>query len=241
MEPNTLSSKLYRRVIRHSMRALGRDSITRTKLSRRSDMIHIGSVYGGWVVPESLLHSDSVCYCVGCGEDISFDLGLIDLFGCEVHGFDPTPRAIAYVAREATNHSKYFFEPVGVWEREETLRFYAPKDPAHVSHSLVNLQKTDQFIEVPVKSLRALMYSRGHDRLDLLKLDTEGAEYTILNSMLRDCLLPRVLCIEYDEWFNPLDSNWQKRISESILQLLSRQYEIAHDRGDGNYTFVLAD
>lgn len=40
--------------------------------------MRLGSKYGGWIVPATLVRPDSVCYCVGVGEDISFDLALIE-------------------------------------------------------------------------------------------------------------------------------------------------------------------
>ena len=52
--------------------------------------------YGAWVVPKDLLSSTSVVYCVGVGDDISFDIDLIERFGCIVHAFDPTPTASDY-------------------------------------------------------------------------------------------------------------------------------------------------
>lgn len=240
VDVKTLPSKISRRLVRRVMNALGRDNITYEKIATRSDLLTIGSTYGGWVVPTEELGTDSVCYCVGCGEDITFDLGLVERFGCEVFGFDPTPRAIAHVEVAAKHQPKYHFEPVGVWDKEDVLRFYAPRNPAHVSHSLVNLQKTAEFIEIPVKPLRTLMSSRAHDHLDLLKLDVEGAEYRVIEAMLADSIRPHVLCVEFDEWFNPLDSDWRSRIAQAIDSLKKQRYQIVHARGDGNYTFVLS-
>ena len=96
---------------------LGKDSLSGAKIVSRNDLKEIGSDYGGWVVPTRLLGSDSICYCVGCGEDITFDLGLISTFGCHVHGFDTTPRAIAYVREVVGEHSKYHFFDIGLWDK----------------------------------------------------------------------------------------------------------------------------
>ena len=75
----------------------GYDSITGVRIRRLRKVERIGSDYGGCLVPRDFLTANSVCYCVGVGEDITFDLGLIDRFGCEVYAFDPTPRSIAFV------------------------------------------------------------------------------------------------------------------------------------------------
>ncbi len=100
----------------------------------------IGSDYGGWFVPTELIKSDWICYCAGVGEDITFDLGVIDRFSCHIYAFAPTPKAAAaYVAKTASNQPKFHFFEVGLWSEDKTLKFFAPKNPNHVSHSVVNL------------------------------------------------------------------------------------------------------
>ena len=163
----------------------------------------IGSGYGGWIVPTALINADWVCYCGGVGEDITFDLGLIARFSCDVFAFDPTPRAIAHVAAQAGDEPRFHFLPVGLWSEDTTLRFFAPRDPAHVSHSVVNLQKTETFFEATVRSVPNLMRELGHDRIDLLKIDIEGAEHRVVRSMLAAEIRPTVLCLEIDQPVRP--------------------------------------
>jgi FkbM family methyltransferase len=163
----------------------------------------IGSDYGGWIVPTAIITGDWVCYCGGVGEDISFDLGLIERFGCAVYAFDPTPRAVAFVATHAASRPRFDFHAVGLWSEDATLRFYAPRDPAHVSHSIVNLQGTDEYFEAPCRSLMNLMRGLGHDHIDLLKIDIEGAEHRVVKSMIDNGIAPTVLCMEIDQPVRP--------------------------------------
>ena len=167
-------------------------------VSGRADLIKLGSVYGGWVVPASLLNSASICYCAGVGEDVSFDLALIERFGCDVHAFDPTPRAVRFV-QERVNEPKFHFLPVGVWSADETKRFYAPDRADNVSHSILNLRSMGDYFEAPCKSLPTLMRELGHDRIDLLKLDIEGAEYAVLDSLIEHRIQPKILAVEFDQ------------------------------------------
>src|SRR5690242_18859561 len=67
------------------------------KTDSNEKMERLGTGNGAWVVPISLIDENSICYCVGCGEDISFDLELIKRFNCEVFSFDPTPKAIQHI------------------------------------------------------------------------------------------------------------------------------------------------
>lgn len=238
MTPQQFFAKSRKRLEFYSLRFVGIDRLTGLKITRRGDLRSIGTKYGGWVIPASLFDAQSVCYCVGCGEDISFDLGLIERFGCEVYAFDPTPRAVKYVAEHAGQNHKYHFSEVGLWDKHEILKFYAPKDPKHVSHSLLNLQGTQEFIEVEVKPLKTIMQANSHSKLDLLKLDIEGAEYRVLDSVLADNLDVSVICVEYDEYFSPLDENYLTRIKGSMEKLMAAGYALVFTQGNGNYTFL---
>ena len=227
------------RLSRLLFRCVGIDEVTRVRIHRRNDLrTRLGTRDCGWIVPESLLGSNAICYCVGCGEDISFDLALIDRFGCDVFAFDPTPRAIQYVQSTAARNPKYHFSEIGLWDKADTLKFYAPKHDEHVSHSLVNLQSTETFLLVPVKRLRDIMHDLGHGRIDVLKLDIEGAEYRVIESIVEDQLDIKVLCVEFDECFHPLDTEYRQRIRAAVTSLLEIGYQLVDARKRGNYTFV---
>ena len=227
-------------------------------------VVRMGTPYGGWIVPENWLKPDSVCYLVGAGEDISFDLGVAAQSGCPVHIFDPTPRAVVHFEGLTANlkqglptpcstsptgfypeyapelAQKLHFHPVGIWNEDTTLRFFAPQNEAHVSHSLVNLQHSDRFIEVPVRRLSGLMQEFGHRKIDLLKLDIEGAEYQAIQSLLEDRIEVDVLCIEFDESAaNHLDTKYLQRIEESLKALLNAGFRVIAKEPDcHNYTLA---
>ena len=224
----------------------------------------IGTPYGGWMIPENWLRPASVCYLVGAGEDISFDLGVAAKYGCPVHIFDPTPRAVAHfeglvqnmkqgqLTKCSTSPTGFYpdyppelaerlhFHPIGIWNEDTTLRFFAPQNEAHVSHSLVNLQHSERFIEVPVRRLSGLMQEFGHRKIDLLKLDIEGAEYQVIQSLLEDKIEVGILCIEFDESAaNHLDTKYLQRIEASLNALLAAGFQVIAKEPDcHNYTLV---
>lgn len=164
----------------------------------RDDLEKIGSGYGGWVVPTGVLHESSICYCAGVGEDVSFDLGLISRFGCRVWGIDPTPRSAAYVA-ETISDARFHFVPEGLWSKDSVQRFYEPANPSHVSHSIVNLQRTENFFEARCRRLSQIASANGHAHIDLLKLDIEGAEYDVLRTLHEDAFYPTIIAVEFDQ------------------------------------------
>lgn len=164
----------------------------------RDDLELVGSVYGRKWVPTSLLNAKSIVYCVGCGEDISFDLGLIKRFGCDVYGFDPTPRAIKHVETHGQN-PKYHFTPVGLWTEDTKLKFYLNDNPMWVSGSIVGLTGTTNSIEVDVRTLKTIMRDNGHAHLDLLKIDVEGVEYDIFNDLIEHRIFPACITVDFDQ------------------------------------------
>lgn len=200
------------------------------------DRLRLGTEYGGWTIPKNLLTERSICYCVGCGEDISFDLALVEKFSCEVFGFDPTPRSIAHVLKVASDIKNYHFQDIGIWEREGIVKFFAPQNGEHVSHSITNLQGTRDYIEVHTMRLSQVLTKNGHSKLSLLKLDIEGAENAVIGSIVEDNLSIDALCIEFDELGFPSPERIAK-IKASISRLLGYGYKIFWIEGS-NFTFV---
>jgi FkbM family methyltransferase len=140
-----------------------------------------GSAYGGWTIHPPLDH-DSVIYSFGVGEDISFDLALIERYGVTVHAFDPTPRSIAWV-REQRPPAGFRLHEYGLAAYDGVATFHPPANPDHISHSMLDRAGGSAPIEVPVRRLATAMAELGHDRIDLLKMDIEGAEYTVLEDI----------------------------------------------------------
>jgi FkbM family methyltransferase len=217
-----------------ALRRTRRSIASRVRRHPKLGLEKIGTAYGGWVVPTRLIEPGWRCYCGGVGEDASFDLGLIERFGCEVVAFDPTPRAIAFAEPIAAREPRFRFEPVGLWSADTTLRFYRPKDPAHVSHSVVNLQGTDAWFEARVRRIDSLMAELGHTSIDLLKLDIEGAEHEVLAAVLGAGIRPTVVCFEVDRPVSAI------RFWRTIRRVRRHGYElVAVD--DWNFTFVRRD
>lgn len=216
-----------------------RKSVSNKDIMRKEAMVRVGTGYGGWYVPANLpLKEDSVCYCAGAGEDISFDCALASQYKCHTHIFDPTPRAIAHFeglkvaalrdqSYPINNSNEYYsiskreigrlhFHPFGLSDCDESIKFYYPADKSHVSCSMENLQNTNEFFIAECKSLRSIMNHLRHDAIDLLKIDIEGAEYRVIKSMIAENILPKILCIEFDEGYLPSNYKYISRISKHI-------------------------
>lgn len=214
----------------------------------QESLVRIGSEYGGWTVPESVLAPGCTAICVGAGEDITFDVGL-NRMGLRVFTVDPTPRAAAHVrdvldgaatgrsvAVDGSSTACYDFtgfDPsqmrfleLGLSDKNGVMRFWAPKNPDHVSHSIVNLQQTGDSFEVECIRLEDLCTANGIESVDILKLDIEGAEYMVLNDVTSGTIRPRAVCVDFDEGFNHTESGYLYRIADAVRKMRRAGYRL---------------
>lgn len=181
--------------MRYVMNRVGTWSVAHRDTVQETEKI--GTEYGGWVVEKDGWKPNMVIYSVGVGEDISFDLGIIERYNQQVHAFDPTPKSIDWIAVQ-TIPQEFHFHPYGLLDRVGDLIFHPPKNPAHVSMSVRQApdEKTEE-VRLPVKDIRTIMNDLGHDHVDLIKMDIEGSEYAVIDDMLANGIKPTYLLIEF--------------------------------------------
>jgi FkbM family methyltransferase len=168
----------------------------RPSTNRRADLPgeHIGSDYGGYRCRVDRLDAGSLVYSFGVGRDISFDRGLIERFGLTVHAFDPTPASLEWLRGQVLPTS-FHVHPFGVAGFDGTARFRLPRKRHHVSHAICAEDAADEdCVSFPVFRLPTILGRLGHRRIDLLKMDVEGAEYAVLQDLLVERIdAPQVL------------------------------------------------
>jgi FkbM family methyltransferase len=158
----------------------------------------LGTFYGGWTIIPELIKSDSVIYSFGVGNDISFDLAVIERFGATVHGFDPSPRVIRFIADQVGLPSRYIFHPYGLGTEEGEMEFFSPiKGRNYYSICEGSRFTGDQREFLPVKTVPAIMGSLGTRYIDLLKMDVDGAEYAQIDTLIQNAASIGQLMIEF--------------------------------------------
>jgi FkbM family methyltransferase len=190
--------------------------------------LFLGTSYGGYAVAPNLLSRESVVYSFGLGEDVSFDLALIERFGCVVHGFDPTPRSLDWLGAQALP-AALIIHPHGLAGIDGVSSFAPPTNPAHVSHSVLG-RGAGPRLELPVKRLGTIERELGHERIDLLKMDIEGAEYAAIEDFLSERLFPQQILVEFHHGRGGVKLGVTER---AIDRLRDAGYRVFHARNTG--------
>ncbi len=208
-----------RPLIRLARLVAGQDLLVRTDVTLAYS--HHGSDYGGWDIITDGFNDETIVYSCGVGDDISFDLSIIEATGASIHAFDPTPRSIAWV-EQADTPSNFRMHAYGVAGSDGTVAFSPPENPAHISHTILDRAATSaSAIEVPVKRISTIMTELGHDKIDVLKMDIEGAEYEVVEDLIRSRIVPDQILVEFHHRFPGVGAAKTRR---AIAQLRSAGY-----------------
>lgn len=200
------------------------------------DVVSLGSEGAAWSICPSGLGRDSVIYSVGIGTDISFDLALIERYGVTVHAFDPTPGSIAWL-RAQRLPVRFRWRQVGLAAYDGEASFFPPDNPSFISHTMLpRAGAGDKAIRMDVRRISTLMGDLGHERLDVLKMDIEGAEYDVVDDILASGVAVEQLLIEFHHRFAGVGI---ERTRHAVTKLNAAGYRIffAADTGE-EYGFI---
>ena len=136
---------------------------------------------GGYhVCTDHLVPGNCIVYSLGTRENPSFDIAL-GKFGCEVHSFDPTLRqqGLATAGKLDKASTNVTFHDVGIGGRS---MIHAPgKAPWQWPGLGYGRESNDK--PWTLRTLESLMRELGHSRVDVLKMDVEGAEWPLLEHL----------------------------------------------------------
>lgn len=209
---------LVERVPRFMDQIRGRDLWASPKV--RCSKTFLGSRYNGKAVCLDELDEKSLVYSFGVGYDISFDLDLIEAKGCEIHAFDPTPAVAEWLSSQELP-PQFHFHPWGLADKDEVTQFSFVDREESADFTLVDETATnaERSFEAEVCRLETIMKRLGHERLDLLKIDIEGAEYPVLREILsNEPCFPQLL-VEFHHRFSNID----KAETQQALELLAER------------------
>lgn len=195
----------------------------------------LGNYHAAWCIAPDHIKETDVIYSFGVGTDISFDLDLIAQYRCQVFAFDPTPRSIAWIAKQRLPE-KLCFQDVGVAGTDGVIRFYPPANPDHVSFSTNIIHGASGAVELPVARLRSIMDKLGHQRIALLKMDIEGSEYEVIDDIIKSGIEVGQLLVEFHHRFDLANLG---KTRKAIDDLKRNGYRIFYISPSGEeYSFI---
>jgi FkbM family methyltransferase len=134
------------------------------------------------------------------------------------------------------NLEHFFYINKGLWDCKTDLKFYKQSNENYVSQSLIENMFSNNYDIVEVDSIKNIMKEHNHTKIDLLKLDIEGAEIKVLDQMFNDHIYPTYLLIEFDLLLKGKDK--ENSTSKLIERILTTEHYSLLVNDNFNITFV---
>jgi FkbM family methyltransferase len=206
--------------------------LSRTPLAPVAGLVDLGTPYGAWAVPGDMIDASWVCYSVGAGGDVSFDLELIRCYGVTVRSIEAVESYVREAERTAGGEPRFSAHHAAIATVDGPIRMQITHHPGSRSVSAAGLYDTSSYVEVPGRRLESLMAELGDQRIDLLKLDIEGSEYEVVPTLDLQELGVRVFATQLHHTGSVRDA---RRLIEGMQQ---RGYRVVARRPVLKITFA---
>jgi FkbM family methyltransferase len=178
----------------------------------------------GWELVTELVTSSDIIYSFGICDDIGFELAACNK-GAKVFALDPTPYSVDWVGKQSLpEHFKFF-----PWAAAGTDGHYylypriskkgKKSSVMYTFHQESNEQADG--VEVRALSLKTIASELGHESIDILKMDIEGAEYEVIDDLLSSGFNPKMLLIEFHHRFEGIG---KEKTIDSLSKLRNAGY-----------------
>ena len=196
------------------------------------DLLTLGEVENSfaWTICPKEMGKNSIVVSAGAGRDISFELQLIHRFGCRVILLDPSPTGIHTMSLRRNQHPNLIFWTQALVREDGSVGLAQPGNKDEGSFSCRNGGGNGPKVEGI--SLATLMKREKLKRVDLLKMDIEGSEYGVIESLLAENIRVRQICVEYHNQVLPwIKTSWT---AGSLLRLWLAGWRIIHKSGSNH-------
>jgi FkbM family methyltransferase len=131
-----------------------------------------------------------------CGANVGDITRKFAATGALVHAFEPDPVAFGILEKKCKNYPNVVLHNEAVWDKETSIQLYShkhqetgdPKPAYTVSSSIISNKKNiddEKYQQVRVIDLSAFISHFGR-KINVIKLDVEGAETAILRKILQN-------------------------------------------------------
>ena len=172
------------------------------------------------------LTKNSIIYSGGVGGSISFEKQISKEFNTKIFLFDPTPTGIETMSK--VSNKNMFFVKLALADYSGNLNLSSPKNHGEGSYTIGGP------LSFPCTSLKDFMKQKGHKKIDLLKIDIEGAEYMVINDILKNKIPVSQIAVELHHRFKGIG---HLKTIILIRNLYKAGYKLIYKNID-DYTFI---
>jgi FkbM family methyltransferase len=225
-----LASRLGDNGTRLVRELLGRSPRVRAQVT--SNTVVCGSGAHAWVICPDRLTRGGITYSFGVGNDITLDLSLIDVFGVQVFAFDPTPSAVTWIKSKKLPREFHFIE-YGLADFDGFAQF---ENFDGIQFTIRRVPTSPSVLKLPVRRLQSITKELGHNRIELLKMNIEGGEYSAIQDMVTSNIQIDQLLIQFHHFLSGFTPS-QTRHAVAILN--DHGYRIFNISANGrDYSFM---
>ena len=215
-------ARVYKKAKRFLKQLVGQDIRFKAQVKQANTLR-----FGDWCIEPTGLNEDSVIYSLGVGEDIEFDVGMMDKYGVNIHAFDPTPNTIKWVESKELS-DKFIFHPYGISNIDEKIKIFPRVNKrGKKSNTMFSVVEEDNVknhgIEVQMHTLKTIMQELGHTKIDILKMDIEASEYSVIADIVNTEIEVDQILVEFHHRFKSISNNMTL---EAIDMLNRKGYKI---------------
>ena len=178
----------------------------------------IGTEYGGWMIDADVIPERSTIISAGVGEDISFDLFLMNEKKCKIVGIDPTPKSHSFIESQQDLKNFQLIKKALHSKNNDLIKLYKNKNPNHVSESILPTHASvlgfDSYFSETI-SLEKIF--EDFENISIIKMDIEGSEYEVIESLKNIPESVRQFCIE----FHHFCTNKTIEDTKSMIQIMN--------------------
>ncbi|MGI8756743.1 MAG: FkbM family methyltransferase, partial [Acidimicrobiales bacterium] len=122
-----------------------------------------------------------------------------DLYGCRIYAYEPNPDFYAELAGSFTDNSAVTTFPYGLGASDAVL----PMQVLGLGSTVHAKADGAQTVDVQIRDVATALEELGHERIDYVKINIEGAEYDLLERLLATGWNRRIryLLIQFHEWY----------------------------------------
>lgn len=216
------------------------------------DFMDKGVVYLDYFLKPMRGGTEYIIYSVGIGDQINFELDILNRLKdknvpVQLYAFDPTPKSLEFLAKQNLPDNFHVY-PYAIVDCDKKLEFALPQADGWISGSAEEVYPDsrnldiDNKIVVQGRSIESIMKELGHSRVDLLKMDIEGSEFTALDAMLEAECDVMQMSIDHHEY---MLKHGNKRLKKLLCSLKENGYKIFYasreDMDNRNFSCIKSE